>query len=66
MLSSGGLTTLEQAKAFPVKLLESGLAAGAVAAAHLADLACEDKVIAFATAICPPGTRIRSTFSAGN
>jgi N-methylhydantoinase A len=47
MLSSGGLTTLEQAKAFPVKLLESGPAAGAIAAAHLAELAGQEKVIAF-------------------
>ncbi|MBR7825105.1 hydantoinase/oxoprolinase family protein [Actinospica sp. MGRD01-02] len=47
MLSSGGLTTLEHAKAFPVKLLESGPAAGAIAAAHLAELAGEDQVIAF-------------------
>jgi N-methylhydantoinase A len=47
MLSSGGLTTLEQAQAFPVKLLESGPAAGAIAAAHLAELAGEEKVIAF-------------------
>ncbi len=47
MLSSGGLTTLAQAKAVPVALLESGPAAGAVAAAHLAEQAGEDRVIAF-------------------
>jgi N-methylhydantoinase A len=47
MLSSGGLTTLARAKALPVALLESGPAAGAVAAAHLAGQAGEDRVIAF-------------------
>lgn len=47
MLSSGGLTTLARAKALPVGLLESGPAAGAIAAAHLAELAGEDRVIAF-------------------
>ena len=47
MLSSGGLTTVAQAKAFPVMLLESGPAAGTIAAAHLAEQAGADKVIAF-------------------
>jgi N-methylhydantoinase A len=47
MLSSGGLTTPADAKAFPVRLLESGPAGGAIAAAHLAALAGEDRVIAF-------------------
>ncbi|WP_409308368.1 hydantoinase/oxoprolinase family protein [Pectobacterium sp. B1J-3] len=36
MMSSGGLTTLEQACAFPVMLVESGPAGGAVLAAHVA------------------------------
>ncbi len=35
MLSNGGLTNLEEAKRTPVQLLESGPAAGALAAAHL-------------------------------
>ena len=35
MLSSGGIATLETATRFPVRLLESGPAAGALAAAHL-------------------------------
>jgi N-methylhydantoinase A len=47
MLSSGGLTTLDEAKAFPVRLLESGPAAGAMAAAYLARLTGEPAVISF-------------------
>jgi N-methylhydantoinase A len=47
MLSSGGLTTVEHAKAFPVKLLESGPAAGAIAAAFLARQANESRVLSF-------------------
>jgi N-methylhydantoinase A len=47
MLSSGGLTTVEQARSYPVRLLESGPAAGAIAAAFLAGRAGEDRVIAF-------------------
>jgi N-methylhydantoinase A len=35
MLSSGGIATAETAAKFPVRLLESGPAAGALAAAHL-------------------------------
>lgn len=34
MLSSGGLATVETARRFPVRLIESGPAAGALAAAH--------------------------------
>ena len=47
MLSSGGLTSVEQAMAFPVRLLESGPAAGAIAAAFLASRAGEPHVIGF-------------------
>jgi N-methylhydantoinase A len=47
MLSSGGLTTVEQARSCPIRLLESGPAAGAIAAAFLAGCAGEDRVIAF-------------------
>src|SRR6266404_1536494 len=47
MLSSGGLTNIQDAKAIPVRLLESGPAAGATAAAFIARLAGEDKLIAF-------------------
>lgn len=47
MLSSGGITTIEEAKAFPVRLLESGPAAGAMAAAYIAGATGENKVISF-------------------
>jgi N-methylhydantoinase A len=47
MLSNGGLTSVEHAKAFPVKLLESGPAAGAIAAGFLARRADEARVISF-------------------
>ena len=35
MLSSGGITSVEIAKKFPIRLIESGPAAGAIAAAYL-------------------------------
>src|SRR4029077_14099528 len=47
MLSSGGLSTVDHARAFPIKLLESGPAAGAIAAAFVARRAHERRVIAF-------------------
>ncbi|QIG78773.1 hydantoinase/oxoprolinase family protein [Stakelama tenebrarum] len=47
MLSSGGVTTIEEAKAFPVRLIESGPAAGAIAAAHIARKIGEDHLISF-------------------
>ncbi|WP_068875355.1 MULTISPECIES: hydantoinase/oxoprolinase family protein [unclassified Phenylobacterium] len=47
MLSGGGVTTIEEAKAFPIRLIESGPAAGAMAAAHIAQAAGEAKVISF-------------------
>ena len=47
MLSSGGLTTIEDAKAFPVRLIESGPAAGAMAAAYIAREIGEDHLISF-------------------
>ncbi len=47
MLSSGGLTTIEDAKAFPVRLIESGPAAGAMAAAYTARQIGEDHLISF-------------------
>jgi N-methylhydantoinase A len=47
MLSGGGITTIEDAKAFPVRLIESGPAAGATAAAYLAARMGEERVIAF-------------------
>jgi N-methylhydantoinase A len=47
MLSGGGVTTIEEAKAFPIRLIESGPAAGAMAAAHIARATGEDQVISF-------------------
>jgi N-methylhydantoinase A len=47
MLSNGGLTHIEDAKHTPVKLLESGPAAGVLIAAHLAQRECGDRVLAF-------------------
>ncbi len=47
MLSSGGLTNIDEAKRNPVQLLESGPAAGALAAAHLAGADGGDHVLAF-------------------
>lgn len=47
MLSSGGITTVRQAKSLPIHLLESGPAAGAIAAAFLARAAGENRVISF-------------------
>lgn len=46
MLSNGGLTHLEEAGRAPVQLLESGPAAGALAAAHLAG-GEEPRILAF-------------------
>ncbi len=45
--SGGGLTTLETAQRFPVRLVESGPAGGAIFAARQALLAREDKVLSF-------------------
>lgn len=47
MLSAGGLTTVEEAKTFPVRLIESGPAAGAMAAAFVARRIGEPKVVSF-------------------
>lgn len=47
MSSSGGLVTVEEAARRPVQLVESGPAAGVVAAAELAKLAGEARVISF-------------------
>ncbi|NIJ43003.1 N-methylhydantoinase A [Parvibaculum indicum] len=47
MLSSGGLTTIEEAKAYPVRLIESGPAAGAMAAAYIARQIGEDHLLSF-------------------
>ena len=47
MLSNGGLTTPATAKAFPVRLVESGPAGGAILAAHLATEAGLNRVLSF-------------------
>ncbi|MFJ8148693.1 hydantoinase/oxoprolinase family protein [Streptomyces sp. NPDC096048] len=47
MLSGGGVTTIEDAKQFPVRLLESGPAAGAIAAAAAARALGERDVVSF-------------------
>jgi N-methylhydantoinase A len=47
MLSSGGLTHVAEAKRVPIQLLESGPAAGAIAAAHFATLSGERNILAF-------------------
>ncbi len=47
MLSNGGLTNVDEAKRAPVQLLESGPAAGALAAAYLAGEAGGKHVLAF-------------------
>jgi N-methylhydantoinase A len=47
MLSSGGIATAETAARFPVRLLESGPAAGALAAAHLGARAGFSNLLSF-------------------
>jgi N-methylhydantoinase A len=47
MLSSGGIATPETAKRVPVRLVESGPAAGALAAAHVARQAGEGRMLSF-------------------
>ncbi len=47
MTSAGGLVTIETAAAFPVRLMESGPAGGAILASHLSRLLGEDRVISF-------------------
>lgn len=47
MLSSGGITTADAAMEFPIRLLESGPAAGAFAAGYFGKLAGHDHVLSF-------------------
>jgi N-methylhydantoinase A len=47
MLSNGGITTREVASRFPIRVVESGPAAGAIVAAHYGSLMNENKVVSF-------------------
>src|SRR5947207_8339669 len=47
MLSGGGLTTVETAIRFPVRLVESGPAGGAIFASHIARQYGLDKVLSY-------------------
>jgi N-methylhydantoinase A len=47
MLSGGGIAAVREAKLFPIRLIESGPAAGAMAAAFLARLASLDRVVSY-------------------
>jgi N-methylhydantoinase A len=47
MLSEGGVTTLDVARAFPVRLAESGPAAGAIGAAYYGELLGHADVVSF-------------------
>ncbi len=47
MTSGGGITTIETAMRFPIRLVESGPAGGAILAAHVAAECCEDRILSF-------------------
>jgi N-methylhydantoinase A/oxoprolinase/acetone carboxylase beta subunit len=47
MISSGGITTLETAVKFPIRLVESGPAAGALAAVYYGELTGEPDLVSF-------------------
>jgi N-methylhydantoinase A len=47
MLSGGGLTTLDTAARFPIRLVESGPAGGAIFSAHVARQRGLDRVLSF-------------------
>ncbi|HET9661548.1 MAG TPA: hydantoinase/oxoprolinase family protein [Thermomicrobiales bacterium] len=47
MLSSGGLSSPEAAARYPIRLVESGPAAGALAAAHIGKLSGREQLLAF-------------------
>ncbi len=47
MMSGGGLTTLENAARFPIRLVESGPAGGAILAGHIARQSGYDEVMSF-------------------
>lgn len=47
MLSGGGITTVQSARDFPIRLIESGPAAGAMAASYYAGLTDTENLISF-------------------
>jgi N-methylhydantoinase A len=47
MLSGGGIAAVRDAKEFPIRLIESGPAAGAMAASYIARLTGLDKVVSY-------------------
>jgi len=47
MMSNGGISTADTAKQFPVRLIESGPAAGALAAAYFGSLIRENNLLSF-------------------
>lgn len=47
MLSGGGIAAVQEAKDYPIRLIESGPAAGAMAASFLAKISGLDKVVSF-------------------
>lgn len=47
MLSAGGIAAVQEAKDFPIRLIESGPAAGAMAASFLSRLTGLDRVVSF-------------------
>jgi N-methylhydantoinase A len=47
MLSGGGITTVREAKAYPIRLIESGPAAGAMAASYYSALTKTDNLISY-------------------
>jgi N-methylhydantoinase A len=47
MLSGGGIAAVREAKEFPIRMIESGPAAGAMAAAFLSRLAGLDRVVSY-------------------
>jgi N-methylhydantoinase A len=47
MLSSGGLSSVEAAQRYPIRLVESGPAAGALAAAHMGKISGRPRLLSF-------------------
>ena len=47
MISSGGLSTVETARRYPIRLVESGPAAGALAAAYHGNISGRDSLLSF-------------------